>query len=83
MIDVFMKILFCLCILFVWILVLITLYSIFKYTIKTEGIVVYSKKYKRSQRFIYRNEELRPEYILNGEKMADWLNEIKWLKIFL
>jgi hypothetical protein len=83
MIDVFMKILFCLCFLFVWILVLITLYSIFKYTIKTEGIVVYSKKYKRSQRFIYRNEELRPEYILNGEKMADWLNEIKWLNFFL
>lgn len=43
---------------------------------KTKGFVVYSKKYKRSQRFIYRNGKFIPDYILNGEKMEDWLNEI-------
>jgi hypothetical protein len=43
---------------------------------KTNGFVVYSKKYKRSRRFIYRNGEFRPEYIRSGEKVEDWLNEI-------
>ena len=80
---IIIKLLFCLCIVFVWLMVLIALYCIFKYTIKTDGLIVYSKKYKRSQRFIYRNGELRPDYILNGEKMDDWLNEIKWLKLWL
>lgn len=46
------------------------------YNKKTYGFMVYSKKYKRSQRFIYRNGKFIPEYILKGEKMEDWLNEI-------
>jgi len=71
MIDVVMKIFFCSCILLVWLMMLIALYAVFKQHIQTNGVVVYSKKYKRSQRFIYRNGELRPDYILNGEKMAD------------
>lgn len=47
-----------------------------EYNKKTYGFVVYSKKYKRSQRFIYRNGKFIPDYILKGEKMEDWLNEI-------
>ncbi len=47
-----------------------------EYEKKTNGFVVYSKKYKRSRRFIYKYGEFRPEYIRNGEKMEDWLNEI-------
>lgn len=81
--TIIFKILISFCIVLCWLMVLICLYSIFKYEIKTNGLVVYSKKYKRSQRFIYRNGELRPEYILNGEKIADWLNEIKWLKFLI
>ena len=64
-------------------IILIPLYAVYDalkrfddYNKKTHGFMVYSKKYKRSQRFIYRNGEFRPEYILNGEKMEDWLNEI-------
>lgn len=64
-------------------MIIVKLLFFFKYTIKTNGLMVYSKKYKRSQRFIYRNGELRPDYILNGEKTEDWLNEIKWLKLWL
>lgn len=61
---------------FLLFMVLFALYVVFDFHIKTYGFVVYSKKYKRSQRFIYRNGQFRPEYILNGEKMEDWLNEI-------
>ena len=61
---------------FVLFFMLYALYLINDYYKKTNGFEVYSKKYKRSQRFIYRNGEFRPEYILNGEKMEDWLNEI-------
>lgn len=53
-----------------------SLHEMNEYNKKTYGFMVYSKKYKRSQRFIYRNGEFRPDYILNGEKMEDWLNEI-------
>ncbi len=80
---IIIKLFFCSCILFVWLMMLIALYGVFKQYIQTNGIILYSKKYKRSQRFIYRNGELRPEYILNGEKTADWLNEIKLLKFLL
>lgn len=83
MILFIMKILFCLCIVLVLLISLFALYCIFRSEIRTNGFVVYSKKYKRSQRFIYRNGEFRPEYILNGEKMKDWLNEIKRWKFFL
>lgn len=70
MLFLYIPILFCL------LMVLIALYAMYDYHKKTYGFLVYSKKYKRSQRFIYRNGEFRPEYILNGEKMEDWLNEI-------
>lgn len=63
-------------VIFCWLMVIIALYLMYDYHKKTYGFIVYSKKYKRSQRFIYRNGEFRPEYILNGEKMQDWLNEI-------
>ena len=63
-------------VIFCWSMVIIALYAMYDYNKKTYGFVVYSKKYKRSQRFIYKNGEFRPEYILNGEKMQDWLNEI-------
>lgn len=66
----------CIPILFCWLIVLIAIYVMYDYHKKTYGFVVYSKKYKRSQRFIYRNGEFRPEYILNGEKFEDWINEI-------
>lgn len=46
------------------------------YNKKTHGFMVYSKKYKKSRRFIYRNGKFIPDYILKGEKMEDWLNEI-------
>lgn len=64
-------------------IMLIPLYAVYyslkridDYNKKTKGFFVYSKKYKRSQRFIYRNGKFIPDYILNGEKMEDWLNEI-------
>lgn len=73
---------FCLLILYV-LMLLLPLYAVYKelknmddYNKKTHGFYVYSKKYKRWQRFIYRNGEFRPDYILNVEKMEDWLNEI-------
>lgn len=73
------QMMFCLLILFV-LMLLIPFYLVFKalkdmddYNKKTHGFYVYSKKYKRSQRFIYRNGKFVPEYILNGEKMEDWL----------
>ena len=77
------KLLFCLCIVLFFVIALIYLYCVFSSSIKNNGFLVYSKKYKRSQRFIYRNGEFRPEYILNGEKMEEWLNEIKKLKFFI
>lgn len=80
---IIIKLLCCLCVFFVWLMMLIALYCVFRQSIKTNGVIVYSKKYKRSQRFIYRNGELRPDYILNGEKMSDWLNEIKMWNFFL
>lgn len=52
------------------------LHKMNEYNKKTYGFMVYSKKYKRSQRFIYKNGKFIPDYILNGEKMEDWLNEI-------
>jgi hypothetical protein len=46
------------------------------YEKKTNGFVVYSKKYKRSRRFIYKYGAFRPEFIRNDETMEDWLNEL-------
>lgn len=66
----------CIPILFCLLMMFITLYHMHDHKRKKYGFMVYSKKYKRWQRFIYRNGEFRPEYILNGEKMKDWLNEI-------
>lgn len=62
--------------LFFWLIMFISLYIMYDYHKKINVFFVYSKKYKRSQRFIYRNGKFIPDYILNGEKMEDWLNEI-------
>ena len=60
---------------FLLLMILIPLYvvckalqDIYDYRKKTYGFYVYSKKYKRSQRFLFRNGKYTPEYILNGEK---------------
>lgn len=73
---IFLFILYVLMMLITLCLVCSALFDINDYNKKTYCFEVYSKKYKRSQRFIYRNGKYRQEYILNGEKMEDWLNEI-------
>lgn len=66
----------CAVVIFCWSMVIIALYLTYDYHKKTYGFVVYSKKYKRSRRFLYKNGEFRPEYIRNSEKLEDWLKEI-------